>query len=124
MGVNDERADFLDMAQASCDAAEYLLQGGYPGFAASRAYYGMFHAAEAMLERRGLSFSRHSAVISAFGREIVKRGDAPVEFHRHLLDAFDLRNVSEYRSHGSVTADEAREMIRRARAFVDLARRG
>ena len=36
-------------------------------FAASRAYYAMFYAAEALLQSRGLAFSKHSAVHAAFG---------------------------------------------------------
>ena len=123
MGVDDVvEQDLLERAQESCDAAEFLLQGGYPGFAASRAYYAMFYVAEALLDARGLSFSRHSAVIAAFGRELCKTGVLPVEMHRHLLQAFEIRNLGDYATKGRVTAVEARTQITRAREMLEAAR--
>jgi uncharacterized protein (UPF0332 family) len=122
MGVEDVGQDLLERAQESCDAAEFLLQGGYPGFAASRAYYAMFYVAEALLDSKGLSFSRHSAVIAAFGREFCKTGIVPVDLHRHLLQAFELRNLGDYATKGRVSADEARTQIARARAMLEAAR--
>lgn len=61
------QAALLQQASDSLAAARALLDLGYAGFAASRAYYAMFYIAEAFLEGEGLSFSKHSAVISAFG---------------------------------------------------------
>jgi len=55
-------------ARQSISAAQVLLHNGYSDYAAARAYYAMFYVAEAFLEGEGLSFSKHSAVISAFGR--------------------------------------------------------
>ena len=55
-------------------------------FAESRAYYAMFYIVEAFLEGEGMSFSKHSAVISAFGREFARTNRVPVEFHRFLID--------------------------------------
>src|ERR1017187_10687086 len=37
--------------------------------AVSRAYYAMFHVAGALLLSKGMTFSKHSAAISAFGQE-------------------------------------------------------
>ncbi|MGF1461279.1 MAG: hypothetical protein ACFBSG_19905 [Leptolyngbyaceae cyanobacterium] len=54
-------------------------------FAASRANYTMFYIAEAFLWHKGLSFSSHAAVVSAFGREIAKPEIVPIQFHRYLL---------------------------------------
>lgn len=62
-GVND----LLDKAERSLAAAEHLLLEGFPEFAAGRSYYAMFYATEALLLSRDLSFSKHSAVITAFG---------------------------------------------------------
>jgi uncharacterized protein (UPF0332 family) len=58
----------LDKARASYRAAVLLSQQGYPDFAASRAYYAMFYAAQALLLSRELSFA---------GSAIVKEEDAP-----------------------------------------------
>ena len=54
-------------------AAQLLNDQGFHDFATSRAYYAMFYVAEALLLGEGLTFSKHSAVIAAFGKSFVKR---------------------------------------------------
>jgi uncharacterized protein (UPF0332 family) len=53
-------------------SAQILADDGDFASAASRLYYAMFFVAEALLEIRGLSFSSHRAVISAFGQQFTK----------------------------------------------------
>jgi uncharacterized protein (UPF0332 family) len=72
--VKSETEALLLKSHESLDAAQLLNAQGYANVAASRAYYAMFYAAQALLLERGFSFSSHSAVIAAFGREIAKRG--------------------------------------------------
>ncbi len=69
-------------AKESLRAAKDLLLLNYWGYAASRAYYAMFHVASALLLQKELSFSKHLGVISAFGREFAKPGIVPSEFHQ------------------------------------------
>ena len=59
---------FLVKAQEAIEAAEILLRESKDSFAAGRAYYAMFYAAEALLFERGLEFGKHSAVHAAFGK--------------------------------------------------------
>lgn len=58
----------LHKAARSLNAAERLLDEGDADFAASRAYYGCFYVAEALLPDEGLSFSSHGSVIGEYGR--------------------------------------------------------
>jgi uncharacterized protein (UPF0332 family) len=119
--MTQEQRDLLRKAATSHDAAQVLLDTGYPEYAAARAYYSMYYVAEAFLEGLGLSFSKHSAVIAAFGREIAKPGLVPLEFHRHLIEAQEVRHMGDYGSPDEVTDDRAREQITRAAAFLDAA---
>ena len=66
--MTPDQLNLLLKARQSLSAARLMLDSEYPDYAASRAYYAMFYIAEAFLEGEGLSFSKHSAVISAFGR--------------------------------------------------------
>jgi uncharacterized protein (UPF0332 family) len=100
-----------------------LLKGGYPGYAASRGYYAMFYIAEAFLEGKGVSFSKHSAVIAAFGEHFAHTGQVPAEFHRFLLEAFDLRRIGDYGQRGAISPEQAEEQIARAQRFLELAER-
>jgi uncharacterized protein (UPF0332 family) len=121
--MTDDQLDLLQEARDSVSAAKLLLGGGYPGYAASRAYYAMFYVAEAFLEGEGMSFSKHSAVIAAFGQHFVRTGRVPVEFHRFLLEAQELRHAGDYGSRQAVTYEQAREQIARAEQFLALAER-
>jgi len=94
--MTDGVRELLDKSEQSINAADLLLRDGYHDFAASRAYYAMFYAVEALMLDRDLSFSKHSAVIAAFGKHFVKTGVFDSRFHRSLLNAFDLRNAGDY----------------------------
>lgn len=66
--MTPEQQGLLEKAARSLQAAKLLNQEGLSEFATTRAYYAMFYVAEAFLEGEGLSFSKHSAVIAAFGQ--------------------------------------------------------
>ncbi|MHA1262473.1 MAG: HEPN domain-containing protein [Candidatus Freyarchaeota archaeon] len=74
-------SELVKKANESLEAAKLLLRGGYPDFSASRSYYSMFYAAQAILLTRNLAFSKHSTVISAFGKEFIKNGLLPPTLH-------------------------------------------
>ena len=46
--MTDDQRELLQEARDSVSAARVLLDAGYPGYAASRAYYAMFYVAEAL----------------------------------------------------------------------------
>ena len=87
--MKPEQLELIQKSRQSIIAARLLLDNGFPGYAAARAY-AMFYIAEAFLDGEGMSFSKHSAVIGAFGREFARTGRVPAEFHRFLIDAQDL----------------------------------
>jgi uncharacterized protein (UPF0332 family) len=80
--MTSEIEALMTKAEDSLGAARSLLKDNYYDFAASRAYYAMFYVAEALLAHLGQSYSKHSAVISAFGREYIKTGKLDTKFHR------------------------------------------
>ena len=119
--MTDEQQKLLQKAQKSLATAKLLLANGYPEYAISRAYYTMFYIAEAFLEGENLSFSKHSAVIAAFGREFAKPQRISSEFHRFLIEAQALRTTSDYGQLNAVTMDQATEQIDRAEQFLAMA---
>jgi len=52
-------------------AARLLASGGFPAQAISRAYFAAFFAAEEALVTLGETRSKHSGVVSAFGRLLI-----------------------------------------------------
>jgi len=119
--MTEDQQELLEEAKESISAASLLLGGGYPGYAVSRAYYAMFYIAEAFLEGEGMSFSKHSAVIAAFGQHFAQPGKVPPEFHRFLLEAFELRHKGDYGLRQAITPEQAQEQIARAEEFFRMA---
>jgi uncharacterized protein (UPF0332 family) len=117
--MTHEQAALIEKAKSSLDAAKLLLDKGFVDFAISRAYYSMFYTCEALLLGKGLSFSKHSAVIAAFGQHFVKTGLIPEEYHRYLIEGQDSRNVGDYDMDPGLTVADASEQLRRAEAFLD-----
>ena len=70
--MSKEQKLLLKKAQRSLQGAELLIDNGFFELAVSRAYYAMFDIASAFVLGNDLSFSSHSAVISAFGRYFAK----------------------------------------------------
>jgi len=119
--MSPDQRNLLLQASESLGAAKVLLETGYPGFAASRAYYAMFYVAEAFLLGKGLTFSKHSAVHAAFGKHFAKTGLVPVEFHRALIHAMEVRHAGDYGGAATVTPEAATAQIEQAGRFLDLA---
>lgn len=108
-------------ARESLTAAQILIKEGHYDFAASRAYYAMFYVASALLANLGQSYSSHSAVISAFGREFAKTGRLDSKFHRWLIDAQDLRNIGDYGVGSGIPKEYAETVCDWAVQFINAA---
>lgn len=116
--MTEQMKELLEKSERSIAAAKLLVNDDYYDFAASRAYYAMFYAVEALLLSINCEFSKHSAVISAFGKEFVKTGMIEVRFHRAIIDAFDLRNAGDYGNTNEVTNELARKTIEDAASLL------
>jgi uncharacterized protein (UPF0332 family) len=113
----NETGALLAKAQRYLRSAELLLQDGDYASSVSRSYYAMFYSAQAALLTRELTFSSHRAVIATFGEQFVKTGVFPKEFGRELNKAFEKRQLGDYESASTVSDENARETLIRARKF-------
>ncbi len=108
--------------QAMKDANILLDMNGSTRSVVNRAYYGMFYAVLALLVTLGKGSSKHSGVIGLFDAEFVKKGIFHKEMSRALHQAFDLRQMSDYRELVEVSIDDAKELLQGAKRFVDEVR--
>ena len=118
--MTESQQELILKAHRSLEAARSLLRDGYPEFATARAYYTMFYIASALLEGENMSFSKHSAVISAFGKYFVQTKRVFVESHRWLIEAQELRLTGDYGESGEITQEQAEQQIERAQEFIKL----
>ena len=120
--MSNESSRILQRAAQSITAAEALSKQRLYGFAVSRAYYAMFYTTEALLLARGLAFSKHGAVIAAFGKYFAKPKHLAPLYHRYLLEAFEKRQIGDYSFDEDMTPSDARSQIAHARTFLRTAR--
>lgn len=116
--MNDRPAALLARADQEIEAARTLAAAGFEPQAISRAYYGAFYAAEAALLSIGETRSKHSGVIAAFGRLVVKQGGISPEAAATLRRLFELRNAADYNWLEPTDLDVA-GVLTSAREFID-----
>ncbi|HID63932.1 MAG TPA: HEPN domain-containing protein [Anaerolineae bacterium] len=86
----DEAALYVEHAQQMLQVADHNLADGFYASAINRAYYAIFYAANALLATKGLSRSKHSAVIATFRQYFVKPGlieDKYSDIYGRVMDA-------------------------------------
>ncbi len=108
----------LTRSRREIEAAQLLAEGGFGAQAVSRAYYAAFYAAEHALAALGESRSKHSGVIAAFGRLVVREGGLGEEIGRILRSLFEQRSDADY-GEAVASRQDAELAIRDAQRFVD-----
>ena len=84
-----------------------------------RAYYAAFYAIEGILLTKELSFSKHSAVLSAFNLHFVKEQVFPSELSKMLIRLFRERQIGDYSFEELITQDGAEQDIGAANTIIE-----
>lgn len=71
---------YMENAREVLEVARLNLGNDFYGSACNRAYYAVFYAASALLFAKGMSFGKHSAVLSAFRQHFIKTGELDVKW--------------------------------------------
>ena len=117
--IPPEIQHWLTMAEESHQVAKVLRMGGHIRFSAAQSYYTIFYLAQALLLSKGLTFSSHSAVVAAFGKEFAKTKIFDPKFHRYIIDAQVVREVGHYgRMWEVVTEEQEKESFGWAEEFM------
>jgi uncharacterized protein (UPF0332 family) len=82
----------------------------------------MFYIATAFLEGEGLAYSKHSAVIAAFGEKFARTERVTREFHRYLIDAERTRLRGDYNTDPNITEADADLIIQRTIEILNFAK--
>lgn len=95
-----------------------------PAASVSRAYYAAFYAASAVMEGEGRHFVKHSGLLAAVHKELVRTGRVEVEIGRLYGKLFEARNTADYAATVLKTTADADAAIAAAKrviaAFVAL----
>lgn len=118
--MKDEVRRYLSKAEHALEVAEDLLKSGYAPDAASKIYYAMYYAAQALLIADGIDVVKHSAVESAFGYHFAKPGKIDPKFHRMLLNARKIREIADYDIDEEIVEPAASLKVDEGRAFISV----
>ncbi len=118
--MTDEVSRYLRKAEHALEVAEDLLKGGHAPDAASKIYYAMYYAAQALLNADGIDVVKHSAVESAFGYHFAKSGKIDPKFHRILMNARKIREIADYDIDEEIVEPVASLKIDEGRAFLSV----
>ena len=105
-------------SEKNFEEANLLFEKGFYEAAISRAYYSMFHLAQAVLATKDIKRRKHSGVISALG-EHCKPGLLPDWLTKPLNKVFEERQVADYEYETSKNKEETYEIINQAKEFVN-----
>ena len=109
----------LDLAEESHKVAKMLRDNGHVRFSAAQSYYTIFYLAQAMLLSKGLTYSSHSAVVAAYGKEFARTKILDPKFHRYIIDAQVVREVGHYgKKDEVVTEEQENESLQWAEEFM------
>jgi len=89
-----------------------------PDCSASRAYYAAFYAVSALFALQGKTFSRHSGLMTAVHRDLVKSGHWPEELGKDYSSLLELRITGDYKILEHVLESEAKEAIQAAQRIL------
>ena len=105
------------------ESAELLLAAGKLADAVSRAYYGAFHHARALLLTLGEEARTHSGLERLLQRKLVSPGTLDPEIARLFSRLQKFRQDADYSADFVFTRDGAAEEVEAARRFVAEATR-
>lgn len=116
--MNEEVRLLQNKADHALVVASTLLDAGHYADVASKVYYAMFYATQALLKAQGIDVIKHSAVESALGYYFVKPGRIPALFHKQLIDARRIREIADYDITEEIVEPTGRIKFEEGAAFV------
>ncbi len=109
---------YLEKADRKLEVAEKLLISGDYDDSVSRAYYSVYHAAQALLLTEGQRAESHKGVVTLFGLLFVKTGKFQKDLGKHLANLKDDRESGDYEVFSYIDKETAEAAIGEARDFL------
>jgi uncharacterized protein (UPF0332 family) len=113
---------YIQKAEKKLEVAEKLSKSGDYEDAVSRAYYAVFHAAQALLLTEGERAESHKGVVTLFGLLFVKTGKFSKDMGKYLANLKDDRESGDYEIFSYIDEETAKTAIAEAKKFLNEAR--
>ncbi len=115
----DQPRLLFNKSQKFLRSASVLLELEDYDSVASRAYFAMFYAAQALLMHRRINVATQQGIRSAFVSAFVESGELPERAAEVLNYGQRLQEVADYAHQFSTSAQDAEELLQEAEAFVN-----
>jgi uncharacterized protein (UPF0332 family) len=115
--MDEEQEELIEAAWKKLDVAKKLREEGDLADSVSRAYYGMFHAARAMLLEEGSKPKTHQGVISELGK--LFRESLDPELISEMSQIQSLREDADYEPYFKIEKQRAEEVLQTAEKLID-----
>jgi uncharacterized protein (UPF0332 family) len=102
----------LEEAKFAIDNKRYLL-------AANRIYYASFYAVSALAIKHEFKTSKHAQLLSWFNKNFVKNETVEKRLGKFYLDAFEMRQESDYEDFVVIDKTSIDEKLKIASEFID-----
>jgi len=116
--IKDNYRLYMEHAHEMLEVARENLGNDRYSSACNRAYYGCFYATSALLFSKGLSFSKHSAVIAAFRQHFIKTGEFDARWSKTYELIMTSRQIGDYELNLSIEKEQAEQMVLEAGNFI------
>lgn len=113
---------YIQKAEKKLSVAEKLLRSDDYDDAVSRAYYAVFHAAQALLLTEGQQAVSHKGVVTLFSLMFVKTGKFRRDLGKYLANLKDDRESGDYEVFSYVDKERAETAVEEAKEFVKEAK--
>ena len=123
MSSSGEIVLLIEKADHAITVAQKLKESGFPADAASKTYYAMFYAAQALLKSENIDVVKHSAVESAIGYYFVKTGKLSAQFHKILIAARKIREIADYDIQEEIVEPTASLKLDEGKRFIQEIKR-
>lgn len=110
---------YIEKAEKKLGVAEKLLKSDDYEDAVSRAYYAVFHAAQALLLTEGQRAESHKGVVTLFGLLFVKTGKFSRNLGKYLANLKDDRESGDYEVFSYIDRETAETAIAEAKEFLN-----
>lgn len=110
---------YLDASKDKLDSARILYENKKFADAVSRAYYAVFHCAQALLLSIGVKAISHAGVRQLFGLHFIKKGVLDKKLGKYLKNLKDERENGDYGIFTLIDREDAQKAIAEAKEFIE-----
>ena len=109
---------YLKKAEKKLEVSQRLLKSEDYEDAVSRAYYSVYHVAQALLLTEGQTADTHKGVVTLFGLLFVKTGKFSRTMGKYLANLKDDRESGDYEVFSFIDKETADVAVTEAEAFL------